>query len=178
MKEEEKRLYSIFHIPYSLFQSRITLRDMKGESVSHRKSQSGFTLIELMVVMVILATLAFIVAPRFLGEPEKAKRLKAQVTITNMETALKTYFLDNGFYPTTDQGLEALVVEPNTDPLPGKWRAGGYLEKGRVPKDPWGNDYIYLSPGLHGDFDIISYGGDGVEGGEDRDADIESWNLE
>ena len=142
------------------------------------KTQSGFTLIELMVVMVILATLAVFVVPKFMDEPKRAQRVKAQVTITNLETALKTYYLDNGYYPTTDQGLDALVVEPNIDPVPGKWRKGGYLEKGKVPLDPWGNDYIYLSPGMHGDFDIISYGLDGVEGGEDWEADVESWNLE
>jgi general secretion pathway protein G len=140
--------------------------------------QKGFTLIEVMVVMVILATIAVFVVPKFMDEPKRAQRVKAQVTITNLETALKTYYLDNGYYPTTDQGLDALVVEPNIDPVPGKWRKGGYLEKGKVPKDPWGNDYIYLSPGLHGDFDIISYGLDGVEGGEDWEADVESWNLE
>ena len=138
----------------------------------------GFTLIELMVVMAILATLAFIVVPRFMDEPEKAKRLKAEVTIANMETALKTYYLDNGFYPTTEQGLDALVREPTTEPVPGKWREGGYLEKGRVPLDPWGNDFVYISPGAHGDFDIISYGGDRIEGGEGRDADVQSWKLE
>jgi len=143
-----------------------------------RKLSSGFTLIELMVVMVILATLAVFVVPKFLDEPKKAQRVKVQVTISNLETALKTYYLDNGVYPTTDQGLEALVTEPTTDPIPSKWRKGGYLEKGKVPKDPWNNDYIYLSPGLHGDFDIISYGQDGVEGGEGWDADIDSWNLE
>lgn len=143
-----------------------------------KKSQSGFTLIEVMVVMVILATIAVFVVPKFMDEPKRAQRVKVQVTISNLETALKTYYLDNGFYPTTDQGLEALVAEPNTDPVPGKWRKGGYLEKGKIPRDPWGNDYIFLSPGLHGDFDIISYGLDGVEGGEEWDADIESWNLE
>ena len=142
------------------------------------KKQKGFTLIELMVVMVILATLAFIVAPKFLGEPEKAKRLKAEVTIANMETALKTYYLDNGFYPTTDQGLEALIREPTADPIPGKWREGGYLEKGRVPSDPWGYEFVFLSPGMHNDFDIISFGADGVDGGEGRNADVESWNLQ
>jgi general secretion pathway protein G len=153
---------------------------MKGESVNYKASnaQKGFTLIELMVVMVILATLAFIVAPKFLGEPEKAKRLKAEITMANLETALKTYYLDNGFYPNTDQGLEALVLEPTTDPIPGKWREGGYLEKGKVPADPWGNEYILLSPGMHGDFDIISFGADGIEGGDDRNADVESWNLQ
>jgi len=146
--------------------------------LEQKKPNSGFTLIELMVVMVILATLAVWVVPKFMDEPKRAKRVKAQVTISNLETALKTYYLDNGYYPTTDQGLEALVMEPNIDPVPGKWRKGGYLEKGKVPKDPWGNDYIYLSPGLHGDFDIISYALDGVEGGEDWEADVESWNLE
>jgi general secretion pathway protein G len=147
-------------------------------AVYGKNKRSGFTLIELMVVMVILATLAVWVVPKFMDEPKRAKRVKAQVTISNLETALKTYYLDNGYYPTTDQGLEALVMEPNIDPVPGKWRKGGYLEKGKVPKDPWGNDYIYLSPGLHGDFDIISYALDGVEGGEDWEADVESWNLE
>jgi len=132
--------------------------------------QKGFTLIELMVVMAILATLAFIVVPRFMGEPEKAKRLKAEITIANLETALKTYFLDNGFYPTTDQGLEALVRETNIDPVPSRWREGGYLEKGKVPMDPWGNEFIFISPGVHGDFDIISYGADRVEGGEGRES--------
>lgn len=177
MKEEEKRLYSTSHIPYSLFQSYIAVwrTDMKLEQ---KKSNRGFTLIELMVVMVILATLAVFVIPKFMDEPKRARRVKAQVTISRLETALKTYYLDNGFYPTTDQGLDALVAEPNTDPLPGKWRKGGYLEKGKVPGDPWGNDYIYLSPGLHGDFDIIAYGQDRVEGGEEWDADVESWNLE
>jgi general secretion pathway protein G len=146
--------------------------------IKNVKSLKGFTLIELMVVMAILATLAFIVVPRFMDEPEKAKRLKAEVTIANLETALKTYYLDNGVYPSTEQGLEALVREPTTDPKPGRWRDGGYLEKGKVPTDPWGSDYVYLSPGNYGDFDIISYGRDKIEGGEGKGADVESWNLE
>ena len=144
----------------------------------HLTGEKGFTLIELMVVMIILATLITIVAPRFLAEPEKARKLKAEVTIANLETALKTYYLDNGTYPSTDQGMEALVSEPNTEPLPSKYREGGYLEKGKVPKDPWGHDFIYLSPGLHNEFDIVSYGSDGIEGGEGKDADVESWNIE
>lgn len=146
--------------------------------LSEKGQQRGFTLIELMVVMVILATLAFVVMPKIIGETETARQTKAAVTIANLETAIKTYYLDNGFYPTTDQGLEALVREPTTDPVPGKWREGGYLEKGKVPSDPWDNEYIYLSPGLHADFDIISLGADKVEGGEGKDADIESWNLQ
>jgi general secretion pathway protein G len=143
-----------------------------------KKDQQGFTLLELMVVMAILATLAFIVAPKIMQEPEKARRLKAEITVSNLESALKTYYLDNGIYPTTEQGLEALVQEPSTDPIPGRWREGGYLDKGKVPRDPWDNEFVYISPGVHGDFDIISYGGDRIEGGDGRDADVESWNLE
>ncbi len=141
-------------------------------------SENGFSLLEIMVAMVILATLAFILAPKLLDKPEEARRLKGEITISNLETALNTYYLDNGFYPTTEQGLEALVAKPNTDPAPYKYRDGGYLDKGKLPKDPWRNDYVYLSPGRNGNFDIISYGADGIEGGEGKNADIESWNLE
>ena len=114
----------------------------------------GFTLIELMVVIVILGILAMWVAPKIMSRPEQAKQVKAQLDIQNLETALKLYKLDNGRYPTTEQGLQALVEKPETGNVPGKWKSGGYLEKGRVPKDPWGNDFVYLSPGLKGDFDI------------------------
>ncbi len=138
----------------------------------------GFTLIELLVVIVILGILVGIVGVRIMGEPEKAKRTKAQVQIANMETALKLYKLDNGYYPTTEQGLQALVEPPTVGQLPKAWREGGYLEKGKVPKDPWGNEYVYLSPGIHGDFDLISYGAEGEPGGEGNDADINNWELE
>ena len=116
----------------------------------------GFTLIELLVVIVILGILVGIVGVRIMGEPEKAKRTKAQVQIAYMETALKLYKLDNGYYPTTEQGLQALVEPPTVGQLPKAWREGGYLEKGKVPKDPWGSEYVYLSPGIHGDLDLIS----------------------
>ena len=138
----------------------------------------GFTLIELLVVIVILGILVGIVGVRIMGEPEKAKRTKAQVQIANMETALKLYKLDNGYYPTTEQGLQALVEPPAVGQLPKAWREGGYLEKGKVPKDPWGNEYVYLSPGIHGDCDLISYGAEGEPGGEGNDADINNWELE
>ncbi len=138
----------------------------------------GFTLIELLVVIVILGILVGIVGVRIMGEPEKAKRTKAQVQIANMETALKLYKLDNGYYPTTEQGLQALVEPPTVGQLPKAWREGGYLEKGKVPMDPWGNEYVYLSPGIHGDFDLISYGAEGEPGGEGNDADINNWELE
>ena len=138
----------------------------------------GFTLIELMVVIVILGILAGLIVPRIMGRPDEAKQLKAKMQIESIETALKLYKLDNGTYPTTDQGLEALVAQPDTPPVPRKWREGGYLEKGRVPKDPWDNNFVYLSPGVHGDYDIASYGADGVSGGEDKNSDINSWEIE
>jgi general secretion pathway protein G len=138
----------------------------------------GFTLIELMVVIVILGILAGLIIPRIMGRPEEAKQLKAKMQIESIETALKLYHLDNGVYPDTEQGLQALVEKPDTGTLPKKWRTGGYLEKGKVPKDPWGNDFVYLSPGAHGDFDLLSYGADGVQGGEGKNKDIESWAID
>ncbi len=138
----------------------------------------GFTLIELMVVILILGLLAGIIAPRLIGRTDEAKQTKAKVQIENLSTALKLYKLDNGSYPTTEQGLQALVQPPETGNTPKNWRQGGYLEKGKVPKDPWGNEFIYLSPGTHGDFDIISYGADGVPGGEGKDKDINSWEID
>jgi general secretion pathway protein G len=143
-----------------------------------KSNQKGFTLIELMVVMFILATLAVVVVPKFMGETDKARTLKAQLDIKNLETALKQYYLDNASYPSTEQGLEALTKEPGGEPKPKAWRAGGYVEKGKIPKDPWGNAYVYLSPGLHEEFDIISYGADGAEGGDGKNADIDSWELQ
>jgi general secretion pathway protein G len=116
--------------------------------------------------------------PRSWDGPDQAKQVKAAVDIQSIETALRLYRLDNGFYPTTEQGLEALVAAPATGRIPKNWREGGYLERGRVPKDPWGNEYVYLSPGVHGEYDIISYGADGSPGGEGYDADINSWEIE
>ena len=138
---------------------------------------SGFTLIELMVVIVILGILAGLIIPRIMGRPEEARQMKAQVQIESIETALRLYKLDNGSYPTTEQGLQALVEAPTVGELPRAWREGGYLEKGKVPKDPWGNEYIYLSPGPHGEYDLSSYGADGQPGGDDKNKDINSWDL-
>jgi len=138
----------------------------------------GFTLIEIMIVIVILGILAGLIVPRIMGRPEEAKQLKAKLQIERMETALKLYKLDSGMYPSTEQGLQALVEMPDTGDVPKKWKEGGYLEKGKVPQDPWGNDFIYLSPGAHDDYDIVSYGADGVPGGEGKDKDIKSWEME
>ena len=132
----------------------------------------------LMVVMVILGVLAGLIVPRIMDRPEEARRTKAGVQIRAIEQALKLYKLDNGLYPTTEQGLGALVEAPKVGVLAKKWRTGGYLEKSKVPKDPWGNEFVYISPGLHGDFDLSSYGPDNQAGGEDKDADINNWELE
>lgn len=142
------------------------------------KWDKGFTLIELMVVIVILGILAGLIVPKIMGRPEEARRMKARVQIESIETALKLYKLDNGVYPSTEQGLQALVELPSVGQLPRKWREGGYLEKGKVPEDPWGNQYVYLSPGLHGDFDLMSYGTDGEPGGEGAEADINNWETD
>ena len=139
------------------------------------RKEGGFTLIELMVVIIILGVLATIIVPRFLGREEEARRVAAVVQISSFKGALSMFRLDNGFFPTTAQGLEALVRMPTTEPLPKRWRR--YLD--RVPLDPWGNPYIYVSPGIHSPgFDIISFGRDGRKGGEGDDADINSWELE
>ena len=142
------------------------------------KNVRGFTLIELMVVIIILGILAMYVAPKIMGRPDEARQVKARLDMASLETALKLYKLDNGMYPGTEQGLQALVAQPETGTLAKKWRKGGYLEKNRVPKDPWGNEYIYLCPGVNDDYDIISYGADGVSGGEDKNKDINSWDIE
>ena len=141
-------------------------------------NQRGFTLIELMVVIVILGVLAGLIIPRIMGRPEEARRMKARIQIESIETALKLYKLDNGSYPSTEQGLQALVEAPSVGQLPKAWRDGGYLEKGRVPKDPWDNEFVYLSPGANSDFDLISYGADGEPGGEDKDKDVNNWEVE
>ena len=151
---------------------------MKNKKNFKQSDCRGFTLIELMVVIVILGILAGLIVPRIMGRPEEAKQLKAKMQIESLETALKLYKLDNGMYPDTEQGLQALIEEPETGIVPKNWRKQGYLEKGRLPKDPWGNEFLYLSPGTHGDYDIISYGADGVPDGEDKNRDINSWEIE
>jgi general secretion pathway protein G len=138
----------------------------------------GFTLIELLVVMLILGLLIGIVGPKLIGRSDDAKVSAARIQIESLISALKMYKLDTGSYPSTEQGLEALVTQPQSGDVPKNWRTGGYLEKGRVPKDPWGNDYVYLFPGAHGDFDLLSLGQDGLPGGDGYNKDVTSWESD
>ena len=135
----------------------------------------AFTLIEVMVVVAILAVLAALIVPKVMSRPDEARVVAARQDIASLLQALKLYRLDNLRYPTTEQGLAALVTRPTIPPVPPNWKPGGYLE--RLPRDPWGNPYQYLSPGLRGEVDVFSFGADGTAGGEGFDADIGSWNL-
>lgn len=136
----------------------------------------GFTLIEVMVVLVILGILATLVVPRIMNRPDEARIVAAKQDINSIGQALKLYRLDNHAYPTTDQGLQALVSKPAAPPAPPNWKTGGYLD--RLPKDPWGNEFKYLNPGVKNtnDVDIFSLGADGAPGGEGNDADVGSWS--
>lgn len=138
-------------------------------------NSKGFTIIEILVVIVILGILGTMLVPRFLDKPDEARVTKATLDMKAIESALKIYKLENGFYPTTDQGLQALVEKADTEPVPKNFKKGGYLEKSNI-LDPWDNEYIYRSPGEDDrDYEIISYGADGQEGGEDFNADIKSF---
>ncbi|MDY0189487.1 MAG: type II secretion system major pseudopilin GspG [Desulfuromonas sp.] len=139
-------------------------------------NQRGFTLIEVMVVVVILGILAGVVVPKLLDRPEEARRTKAILQIKSLEEALALYKLDNGFFPTTNQGLSALVTKPESGQIPIKYREDGYIKK--IPVDPWSGSYIYLSPGLHSNYDLLSYGADGEPGGEGKNADVQNWEIE
>lgn len=151
---------------------------MKSKHTQIAVNQAGFSFLELMVVVVILGILATYVAPRFMGRTDDARSVKAKVDIAALETILKLYRLDNGHYPTTEQGLMALIEKPATEPIPLNWKEKGYLEKAKMPKDPWGREYLYFSPGVNGEYDVISYGADGIAGGEGKNKDINSWELE
>jgi len=135
----------------------------------------GFTLIEILVVVAIIAIFATVVALNVSGEVPKAKITKAKSDIQSIESALDQYKMDNSFYPATEQGLQALIAPPTTGRVPKHYRDGGYIK--RLPVDPWGNPYAYASPGVHGDIDIWSYGADGAPGGEGPDAEVGNWDL-
>jgi len=150
---------------------------LKPNQASHPRNRladdAGFSLLELMVVVVILSILALVIVPRVIDRPDQARVVRARTDIAAISSAVQFYRLDNFRYPTTEQGLRALVTQPSGDPLPANWAANGYME--RLPTDPWGQPYLYLEPGVHGDFDVFSYGADGVAGGSDVNADIGSW---
>jgi general secretion pathway protein G len=138
------------------------------------QNQRGFSLIEIMVVVVILGILAALVVPKIISRPDEARVVKAKHDILSIQSALDLYKLDNGAYPTTDQGLSALVKKPTTNPAPRNWQ--GYLKA--LPTDPWGREYMYLNPGEHDEVDIFTYGADGQPGGKGTNADIGNWNAE
>lgn len=152
------------------------LADRMKTEVSGIRHNRGFTLIEIMVVVVILSILAAIVVPKIMSRPDEARTARVQQDIRALGAALDLFRLDNFKYPSTEQGLEALVEKPADLPSGAKWKDGGYVE--RLPKDPWGAYYRYLQPGSHGEYDLYSLGADGVAGGTGVNADIGNWNLE
>lgn len=147
----------------------------KSNSLQGKVFNKGFTLIEIMVVVVILGILATLVVPKIMGRPDEARVVAAKQDIASIMQALNLYRLDNSRYPSTEQGLKALVEQPTTEPLPRNYKQGGYLP--RVPADPWGASYQFLNPGINGEVDVMSFGADGKAGGEGMNADIGSWGL-
>lgn len=137
------------------------------------QQQRGFSLIEIMVVVVILGILAALVVPKIISRPDDARIVKAKQDVLAIQNALDLYRLDNGVYPSTDQGIRALVEKPSTNPVPKDWRS--YLKT--LPKDPWGRDYLYLNPGQHGEIDVFTYGADGQPGGTGINSEIGNWNA-
>lgn len=147
-----------------------------GPSGKARRSDRGLTLIELMVVVVILSILAVVIVPRVIDRPDQARVARARADVAALTGALNLYRLDNATYPTTEQGLQALVSRPSSQPVPTNWAANGYID--RIPADPWGRPYEYLSPGVHGPFDVFSLGADGRPGGTGVNAVIGNWQLD
>jgi general secretion pathway protein G len=146
---------------------------MHIDSQRKQRRSRGFTLVEIMVVVVIIGILGALVVPKLLGRTGESRVTAAKVDIATMMQALKLYKLDNQRYPSTEQGLQALITKPTAGPAANGWKSGGYIEK--LPKDPWGNAYQYLSPGIHGEVDVFSLGADGQPGGTGEDADVGSW---
>lgn len=141
--------------------------------MSRHSVSQGFTLIEILVVVFIIGILAALIVPNIMGRPDEARVIAARNDVRTLTGALKLYYLDNGRYPTTEQGLRALVAKPERDPVPRNWKSGGYVEQ--LPLDPWGQPYQYINPGIHGEIDVFSLGADNKPGGSGRDADIGNW---
>lgn len=154
---------------------KISVSRYSSSQYSAARAARGFTLIEIMVVVVIMGILAALIVPKLMGRTDDARIMAAKQDIATVMQALKLYKLDNQRYPTTEQGLSALTAKPTIGPPADGWKTGGYLDK--LPKDPWGNPYQYLSPGIKGDLDVFSLGADGQPGGTGNDADIGSWDL-
>lgn len=150
--------------------------NMKARAMGNRMRQAGFTLVEIMVVVIIIGLLAGIVVPNVMDNLDKANVQKARADFSALQTALKLYRIDNFNYPTTEQGLEALVTKSSIAPVPRNFKASGYIDN--LNKDPWGNDYQYMSPGEGHEFDIYSLGADGVSGGDGQNADISVWDQQ
>lgn len=144
------------------------------DEIELKQRDDGFSLLELMVVVVIMSILALVIVPRIIDRPDQARVARVQSDLSTLVNAVNLYRLDNLRYPTTEQGLQALVSAPLSEPVPENFAQGGYID--RLPEDPWGKPYQYLSPGVHGDFDIFTFGADGVSGGSGVDADIGSWS--
>jgi general secretion pathway protein G len=143
--------------------------------MSTQKRQCGFTLLEILVVMVILGIMASFILPNIMGRTDQARTIAAKNDIRTLTGALKLYRLDNGTYPSTEQGLEALVSQPTADPVPRNWKKNGYIE--HLPEDPWGQQYKYLNPGVNGEIDVFSLGSDSLPGGEDSAKDLGNWGA-
>jgi general secretion pathway protein G len=157
--------------------SMTSVRSLLSRDAARARLARGFTLIEIMVVITILGVLAALIVPRVVGRTDDARIAAAKQDIASLMQALKLYRLDNGRYPTTEQGLQALIAKPTQEPIPSNWKQGGYVERSTVPTDPWGEPYKYLNPGIRGEIDVFSLGRDKTNGGEGPDADIGSWAL-
>ncbi|GAA4344969.1 type II secretion system major pseudopilin GspG [Kangiella taiwanensis] len=142
-----------------------------------KKQVKGFTLTEILIALAIVAIMGTFVTLSLMGNVDKANLQKLKGDLNTLKTALNSYKIDNGFYPSTEQGLDALIRRPTSDPIPQNYQSSGYLGSSAVPKDPWKRDYIYIYPGQYGDFDLYSLGNDGQEGGEGENKDIGTWNL-
>jgi general secretion pathway protein G len=143
--------------------------------MSHQDKQHGFTLIEILVVVFIIGILAALIVPNIMGRPDEARVIAARNDVRTLTGALKLYYLDNGRFPSTEQGLRALVAKPERDPVPRNWKTGGYIEQ--LPVDPWGQPYQYINPGIHGEIDVFSLGADNRPGGDGRNADVGNWEA-